>query len=286
MRLLAIGLSLAVWLPASGAMADAQQCIAENELATKQRAAGKLGEAKQHYLACASAQCPAVVRDECQSLAQKVETSLSTVVFVLVDAKGNDVTGARVFVDDAKAAEPLDGHSLVLDPGTHRINVEAPTGVSIEQTVVAREGEKNRRVRIQLPASAKRPAVEIDPGPVVPSKERATSSPSPLVWVLSGVAVVGLGSFGYFGLTGKHQENDMKSRCAPICKDSEVDDMYRSYLIADVSLGVSVAAASIAGYLLLSAPANAGSSTAQPKLPLDVRLGTKGASLSYEGSFR
>src|SRR5450432_873016 len=255
MRLVAFGLSFAVLLPASRAMADAQQCISENELATRQRAAGKLGEAKQHYLACAAAECPAVVRDECQTLAQKVETSLSTVVFEVVDAKGSDVTGARVFVDDAKAAEPLDGHALVLDPGTHRINVEAPTGAVIQQTVVAREGEKNRRVRLQLPAAAKRP--ETDALPVVPVQAAASSSPSPLVWVLSGVAVVGLGSFGYFGLSGKHQENDLKSTCAPLCKDSDVDDMYRSYMIADVSLGVALVSASVAGYLFFRTPPSA-----------------------------
>lgn len=282
MKLFAIGLSLAVLLPAVQAMADAQQCIAENELATKRRAEGKLAEAKQHYLSCAAPECPAVVRDECQSLLQKMETSLPTLVFVLVDAKGNDVTGARIFVDDVKTAEPLDGHALVLDPGNHRITVEAPSGASIEQTVVAREGEKNRRVRIQLPA---KPSAEIDTTPAVPVRAKAVG-PSPVVWVLSGVAVVGLGSFGYFGLTGKHQEHDLTSRCAPFCKDSEVDDMYRSYLVADVSLGVSLVAASVAGYLLFRTPASSSASTAAPKLPVDLRLGTKSASVTFEGTFR
>jgi hypothetical protein len=284
MRILALGVTLAVLLPASRAMADAQQCIAENELATKQRAAGKLGEAKQHYLACAAAECPAVVRDECQSLSQKMETSLPTVVFVLVDAKGNDVTGARVFIDDAKAAEPLDGHALVLDPGNHRISVEAPSGASIEQTVVAREGEKNRRIRIQLPAAPKR-TTDVDTV-VAPAQPSTRAAPSPVVWVLSGVAVVGLGSFAYFGLNGKHQENDLKSRCAPVCKDAEVDDMYRSYLIADVSLGVSVVAASVAGYLFFSTPPSGSPSTAKAKFPFDFRVGAQGASVTYAGSFR
>src|SRR5262249_34903159 len=162
------------------------------------------------------------VRDECQNLAQKMEASLSTVVVVLVDAKGNDVTGARVLVDDKKSAEPLDGHALILDPGNHHLVVETPTGASIEQTVLAREGEKNRRLRIQLPTSPKKP-VEIETG--AGARAQATPSVSPMVWVLSGVAVAGLGSFGYFGLTGKHQENDLKSTCAPRCNDSDVDAM-------------------------------------------------------------
>jgi hypothetical protein len=279
MRIAVVGLSIAALLRSLPAMADAQQCIAENEIATKQRAAGKLGEAKQHYVACGAADCPAVVRDECQTLAQKMETSLSTIVFVLVDAKGNDVTGARIFVDGSKNAEPLDGHALILDPGTHKISVESPSGGSIEDTVVAREGEKNRRVRLQLAASAKPP---VSDGPVPVQAKTATS---PAVWVLSGAAVVGLGSFVYFGLDGKHKESDLKSRCAPMCKDSEVDAMYKSYLIADVSLGVSVVAASVAGYLLFSAPASS-SSAARPNLPLDVRLGSKSAWFSYQGSFQ
>jgi hypothetical protein len=278
MKTVVLGLSIAVLLRALPAMADAQQCISENEIATKQRAAGKLGEAKQHYVACGAADCPAIVRDECQSLAQKMESSLSSIVFVLVDAKGTDVTGARIFVDDSKNAEPLDGHALILDPGTHKITVESPSGGSMEDKVVAREGEKNRRVRLQLAAPAKLPSQD-GPGPVIPTK----TSTSPAVWVLSGVAVVGLGSFAYFGLSGKHQENDLKSRCAPLCKDSEVDDMYKKYLLADVSLGVSVVAASVAGYLLFSTPAS--SSAAGPAMPLDVHLGTKSAFVSYQGSF-
>jgi hypothetical protein len=279
MRTAVLGLSIAALFRSLPALADAQQCIAENEIATKQRAAGKLGEAKQHYVACGAADCPAVVRDECQTLAQKMESSLSTIVIVLVDAKGNDVTGARIFVDGSKSAEPLDGHALILDPGTHKISVESPSGGSIEETLVAREGEKNRRVRLQLPASTKPPASDVP----VPAPVR--TSPSPAVWVLSGVAVVGLGSFAYFGLDGKHKENDLKTRCAPLCKDTEVDPMYKSYLLADVSLGVSVVAASVAGYLFFST-AGSSSSAARPTLPLDVRLGSKSAWFSYQGSFQ
>jgi hypothetical protein len=278
MRAAVVGVSLAVMLRSLPAMADAQQCIAENEIATKQRAAGKLAEAKQHYVACGAADCPAVVRDECQSLAQKMESSLSSIVFVLVDAKGNDVTGARIFVGDSKTAEPLDGHALILDPGTHKITVESPSGGSMESTVVAREGEKNRRVRLQL-APVTKPPVSDGPVPV------QAKSPSPAAWVLSGVAVVGLGSFTYFGLHGKHQENDLKSRCAPLCKDSEVDGMYKSYLFADVSLGVTVVAASVAGYLFFSTSSSS-SSAARPALPVDVRIGSKSAWFIYQGSFR
>jgi hypothetical protein len=201
-------------------------------------------------------------------------------VFVLVDAKGNDVTGARLFVDDGKPAEPLDGHAIVLDPGTHKVIIETSGGASIEQSVVAREGEKNRRVRVQLPAPVQAPAES----EATPQARKRRGSPSPLVWALSGVAVAGLGSFAYFGLTGKHQEKDLFARCAPRCGADEVDAMYRSYLVADISLGVSVAAASAAAFLFLSGPSGS-SQAATAEVPLNVRVGSRGVALTYGGTF-
>ena len=244
----AFGLSLAILLPASGAMADAQQCIAENELATKQRAEGKLAEAKQHYLVCAAAECPAVVRNNVRVCSKNGDSFFPTLVFVLVDDKGNDVTGARAFVDDAKTAEALDGHALVLNPGNHRDCRRNADGGEHR----ANRGREGRGEEPQgaYPAPRETPCSRgRSLGDRVAASDR---EPDP-----AGLGAVGCcgrraGIVGYFGLSGKHQENDLKSRCAPTCKDSEVDDMYRSYLIADVSLGVSLAAASVAGYLLFS----------------------------------
>ena len=61
-------------------------------------------------------------------------------------------------------------------------------------------------------------------------------------------------SFAYFAITGHSSFNQLE-QCKPNCSRSDVRDVRTKYLMADVSLGVSVVALAAAGYLLLrSAP--------------------------------
>jgi hypothetical protein len=268
------------------ALADPQQCIAENEAATALRTEGKFAEAKQHYLGCAAADCPSIVRDECQALVDKMESSLSTIVFIVVDSQGKDLTGAMVFLDGAPTGEPADGRALTLNPGTHRVRAELPDGQKIEQEIIAREGEKNRSVQIQigpvLPIQDTKPTT-----PAPPPEDTASHSPSPLVWALGGVAVVGLGAFTVFALDGKGKQKDLEDTCAPACPKDDVDSMYTSYLLADISLGTALVAGGVAGYLYFSSkpPTKLDVSTEQARLPIRLNVGTRDISVSYAGSF-
>ena len=69
--------------------------------------------------------------------------------------------------------------------------------------------------------------------------------------MLGGVAVAGLGSFGYFSLTGKSKQSDLEDSCAPRCSDEDYDNMQRNFVIADVSLGVALIAGGVATWLVL-----------------------------------
>ncbi|HEV8246260.1 MAG TPA: hypothetical protein VGP93_10855 [Polyangiaceae bacterium] len=265
---------------------DARQCITANEQAGTLRGDGKLIAAKIRYLACSAPECPAMVRDECQTLLDKTEASIPTVVVAAVDAQGHDVAGAQLFLDGATTGEPLDGRAIALDPGPHRIRVVAPDGTSVEQELVAREGEKNRNLSTIVEKPAAKPAPRAnDQAQQAPR----SSQPSALAWVLGGVAVVSLGSFAYFAVSGKQQENDLESRCAPDCAKSEVDDMYRNYLIADVSLGTAIVAAGAFGYLLLSdkgGEQRPAAASGKLELPLLVHVQPKAVALSYQTRFR
>jgi hypothetical protein len=67
-------------------------------------------------------------------------------------------------------------------------------------------------------------------------------------WVAGGVTVVGLIAFSVFALSGNSKESDLDA-CKPACDDRSVyDDMQRDYLIADVSLAVSIVAAGVGAY--------------------------------------
>ena len=80
------------------------------------------------------------------------------------------------------------------------------------------------------------------PSPLPPSAE-AHSRPIPLpATVAAGIGLVGLGSFTYFGLTGRAEYFDYKNSCGPDCSRSEVAPAHTRLVVADVSLGVSVLA--------------------------------------------
>lgn len=261
------------------ASADAKRCIADNEQGGALRSEGKLSQAKERYLACTAATCPAVVRDECQSLLERTEASIPTVVFAVVDENGVDISDAQLFLDDAPAPEALDGRARTIDPGQHKIRVRAGKGKASEETVTIREGEKNRTLTTTI---VLKPPPTVTPPP--PPKPAAKPSPviSTPVIVLGAVAAVGLGSFGYLALKGKGQEGDLRDQCAPNCSNAKIDDMYRSYLFADISLGVAVAAAGTAAYLFFrDQSANEKSpATDQARLPIDIRVGRSSAAVA------
>jgi len=257
MRHPAAPFTIGFWLVstlAAEASADSKQCVAANDDGTGLRQQGKLVEAREKFLICAAASCPKIVRDECQGLVQKLDASIPTVVFAVSDAQGNDLTNVKVTLDGVLVASSLDGRAVPLNPGEHRVKIETADGGVLERSLLAREGEKNRTFSLVVGAKAETPA---PPVAKTPAPEQRAPSPgpsshvSPLAWVLGGVGVVALGSFSYFALRGKSQENDLESSCAPNCSHDDYSSMKQKYLVADVSLGVGVLALGAATYFFL-----------------------------------
>jgi hypothetical protein len=64
------------------------------------------------------------------------------------------------------------------------------------------------------------------------------------VWPLGGLGLAGIGTFAYFGLSGKAEENTLRGKtgCAPSCTPEETDPVRTKFLIANVSLGVGIVA--------------------------------------------
>ena len=92
------------------------------------------------------------------------------------------------------------------------------------------------------------------------------------------MGVLGLSSFAYFGLSGNHKKSELAG-CEPACSRSLRAPIQRDYVVADVSLGVSLISFGVSACLALAsqgAPRDQG---------LEVRAGTQGALLAYKRGF-
>jgi hypothetical protein len=226
------------------ARADVAACVAAHSRGQAERNAGRLQSARADFISCSTSECPSEIQAECVSLLAEVEAFMASVVFVGFDEQGHDATEVKVSVDGQVVLEKLTGLATTLDPGRHEVACSWPDGFEQKQTVVVAQGEKNRRVELRREPKAA-PAAPAAAAPHAPK-------PPVFAYVLGGVGVAALGSFAAFAITGKSAEHDMDG-CKPHCTQSQADKMRLRYLLADISLGVSVVALGAGGYLYFSA---------------------------------
>jgi hypothetical protein len=234
------------------AFADKKGCIAASDAGQEARELRKLLAARAQFMACAAEECPGAVRGFCARKLEEVESILPSIVVRAKDGRGVDVTDVRVLVDGKLEAERLDGTAVSLDPGEHRIRLETAHGTAVEETLVARVGEKNRAVDVTLGAPVEAAPV---PSAWAPSASRATPEarrPLVVVYVLGGTAAVALASFGYFAISGFNQLQDMRGTCRPFCAQSDIDSLHHKLLVADISLSVAVVALAAGAVALLT----------------------------------
>jgi len=230
---------------------DVDACVASHETGQVARRQGKLLAARQSFRECASASCPAVLQEDCSRRLAEIEASVPTVVIEARDATGRETADVAVSVDGMPAAERLGGLAIPLDPGERQFRFES-AGTVVESRVILREGEKNRKVRVDFSSLAPRASA----APSVPTVVRtpAPSRPIPTAaYVLGGLGLIGLGSFAVWGILGKVQQASFDD-CKPNCADAKYDVMQRDYVIADASFGVGIVALAVAGILVLTRP--------------------------------
>jgi hypothetical protein len=238
---------------ARGARADVASCVeshASGQRATKE---GHLTEASKLFASCGASgeACPNEIRAECVALYTEVQRNIPTVTFSAVDARGADVVDVRVYSDDALLCQRLDGRALAIDPGMHRFRFEFAAGGVVSTNVLIREGEKNRILTARAPKTA---AAMPEAAGSAAEQSRGDRALPAGFWLTAGVGVAALGSFATFALLG-HGEKDKIEACSPSCPASRHDTftaLRRDYLLADLSLGVAVASAGVATWLLLS----------------------------------
>ncbi len=232
-------LALIAW-PAASWADDKQACAEAAQEAQSLRDAAKLSAAREKLLFCARQACPKVVRGDCAGWLEEVDRAMPIVVVQARDAAGRDLDG-QLFVDGRLMKPALTGEAVALDPGKHRIVVEAAGGQRLERSIVVALGEKHRRVLLELAAPAAperaKPAAPLPPASLPPDR-------SAMPWVLGGVGVAGLVTFGVLQVLAQGEYQEAKDGCGSTrtCSDGELSPIRTKFVASGVALGVGVVA--------------------------------------------
>lgn len=227
---------------------EREQCATSAEQAQQSRDEGKYRRARQQMLFCAREVCPGPIKSDCSKWLSELDRDAPTVVFGAREANGADLLDVKVSMDGTPIQERLDGKPVLVDSGEHKFTFETKTGAVKEERVLIRAAEKARPIIATFPSSSAEKATEA----TVPGSDKPTSEGSMVpALVVGGIGLVALGSFGYFGLTGKSEVDDLQ-KCKPNCNQDDVDAARSKLIIADISLGIGVVALGVAAYMFLT----------------------------------
>jgi len=246
---LAVVASAAIMLAATSAHADdLQTCVRSAEQAQSERRQHRLLSAREQVMTCVRVTCPSLIRADCGRWLEELDTVIPTLAVRATSPTGDDVS-ASVEIDGQRI-DVRSGAAVRVDPGSHVIVVKADGYERAERRVMVTEGERGRVISVPL-TSVVKVAPALPRTPEEPSPDTGLKPPSPLVYVLAGVGLVSLGSFTYFGLTGKSDASQLRSGCNinGTCTQSDVDDVKTKYLVADVSLGIGIVSLGVAAVL-------------------------------------
>jgi hypothetical protein len=296
-----------------------QACAQAYEDAQVQRNKGQLKSAQDQLRICVQDECPDFVRTDCALWLSEVAAELPSVAFAAVDGQGRDLIEVKVSVDGQVVAESLDGRAIELDPGQHHVVFEYQ-GRKQEQTLLVRQGEKNRVVQVKMqaetdtdgdgdgvldaadrcptePGDAAHAGCNAPPPPGGPPSNAPAAGVSPLrlgAYIGGGVGVLGFAAAGVFKIMLEGEEDDAEKECEELgaqCTDDVreglIDDTQQTANKVTAGLivgGVGVAAGAVLFFLSLqedSQPARQESTA----LRFDIVPTTEGGLFSVGGRF-
>lgn len=185
---------------------------------------------------------------------------------------GARVAGLEIKLDGGGVGRPAWGTAVPVDPGTHTVRALAA-------------GWKEWRTEITVGDDADRQTVSVPALERLPMRERAASSserPSTrdsssssgagqrtAGYVVGGIGVVALGVGGYFGLRAYSRWDERNAHCSDAgCDPTGVaagDDAERAATLANVGVGVGIAALATGAILVLTAgPSERATASATP----------------------
>ncbi len=222
------------------------RCIEAHATAQRALLSRRVSEARAAVRACLTEECPAVLRAECTEMSTRIEAAAPTLTVAVRDARGLDLMGARVFVDDVELPQ---ASGAEVEPGPRRIRVVTTDGRERGLEIVVRIGEKNRVVTVEIddpPTPNAQRAQLAEAPPAKPATTGATSRVLP--WVLTAASVTALGVGTAAGISGLSQQREMERTCVPLCSSNAVTQMRTAYVIADIGWIVGAVAGAAAIY--------------------------------------
>jgi hypothetical protein len=255
-----------------------QECVAANESAQDLQRSEKLLEARGQLQTCAAKACPRAVRQDCTDRLHAVESALPTVLFVLKDAGGEDVTPATLTVDGVLVPAALEGTPIPIDPGQHTLTFSLQRRAPVVLRLSLNEGDHvQREVLFKAPAAvAARPATD-GPGeapaiagvPAAPRSESHTGFVRRLGWTAIGAGAAGVVLGSVFGFIGLGKQSSLKSACqgngaCPPSSQSDIEALHVDAVASNISFGVGILGLGTGTALLLIFP-----EATQPETPPD-----------------
>ena len=261
--------------PSSARADEKSACVASYERAQVLRRDHRFQRAREELKSCSRVACPALVRNDCITWLDQVQTAFPSIA-IRAQKDGGDVANVKVIEDNEIVATRLDGTSLEVEPGEHNFRFETEGAPPVMMTLVVREREKDRVV----PVSFVSPHAEASAGTA-----SSASRPTPVgVYVLGGFGVAGGLTFAILGAVGKSDESSLRGSCSPNCTQSAISKVKNEYVAADVGLGVGIASLVAAGVWYLLRPSHTEES-APPPAPVAVSPIRGGGLVEWSAAF-
>lgn len=250
---------------------DPDACISTHADAQVLAKAGKMIEARKKFALCATEACPKVIQKDCKNLGMAVEKWIPTLRLGLMEHDGTAVKDFRAEVDGVAIAPEVANQPIPVDPGERRIRFSASDHPATDVTVPVKKGDKDRSVVVQF--------AEADP---VAAKARIAG------YSLAGVGAFAFISFVAFGISGyldQEKLEDSPPRAGNRDDLATIDSMRRNYVLADVSLGLSLVSLGAATYLLYVTKDAGKRAPSRAPVALDVRGYGSGAAAFVSAEF-
>ena len=246
-----------------------EQCVNAYQGAQVDLKQSALGSAREKIAICLASSCPHVLQTDCADWLKSIDARQPSVVLSFQGKDGTPMTGVTATLDGKPFAGKTDGRAVDVDPGEHTFTFAPPGEAKVDVRVIVREGEKSQKVdAISKLYVTTKPTSTMTP-PASPQPAR-TERPVPWqVYALGGVGLAGVGSFAGFGISGTRGKADL-DKCKPACAEDDVSSVRTRFVVADISLAVSIVAVAAATIFFVTRPevpvgADKGTATTKPR---------------------